>query len=64
MKLYMAVTADELELPIFVSENCQELADKFQITKSNVLASISHKRSGKYSGVRFLRVDIGESIWG
>lgn len=64
MNLYLAVTTDELELPLFVTENLQEMADKYNVTKNNILASISHRRSGKYSRVKFVRIDIGESIWG
>lgn len=60
MTLYMAVTADEYELPLMVTPNSQELADSFKTTRNMVLSSISHNSSGKNNGVKFVRVRIDD----
>lgn len=59
-KLYLAVTPDELELPLFVTDNVKELADHYGVTKNVVLSSISHNKGGNVSGRKFIRVEIDE----
>lgn len=55
--VYMAVTADKYELPLYVTENLDEMADKFHKTKGCILSSISHQRKGKKGGIMFLRIE-------
>nr|DAI34355.1 MAG TPA: NUMOD1 domain protein [Caudoviricetes sp.] len=55
-KLYMAVTPDELELPLFVTENIDELAKKFNTTTGTIWSCISHKSSGRNAGARYIRI--------
>lgn len=55
--IYMAVTPDELELPLFVTDNLAEMADKFHKTKACISSSICHERKGsRKSGVRFIKI--------
>lgn len=54
----MAVTPDEYELPLYVSENVNELAEVFNVKPINILSSISHHRDGRISGRKFIRIDI------
>lgn len=58
MKLYIAVTADELELPIFVSDNIRDMAKRFNQKENSIMSKIAHKSSGRNSGVRFMRVEV------
>jgi hypothetical protein len=59
MKLYLAVTADEYELPIAVEETCAELARRFGITNASLLSTLSHGDStGRYSGHKFIRIEV------
>ena len=55
--LYMAVTADKLELPLFVADNTRELVERFNTTRNCVLSAISHKNNGKVKGYKFIRVE-------
>lgn len=47
MRLYMAVTADQYELPICVSENAKELAEALGITSQAVWAACTPSRTVK-----------------
>ena len=58
MALYMAVTPDKLELPLFVAGNARELANKYGVTENTVYSSIARGESGKQRGMKFVRVKI------
>ena len=60
MTLYMAVTTDELELPIAVETSLQMLSEKCHVSPSTILTSIRRKQSGKQRGYRFERVEVEE----
>ena len=57
-KLFMAVTPDEYELPLFVTESLDEMAKKFNKTKSMISSSICHERQGGRCGIKFIRVEV------
>ena len=54
--LWIAVDADEYELPLYVADSARELAEKFGTTKHNVECLVYHGRGGRISGRRFLKV--------
>lgn len=55
--LWMAVDADEYELPIFIADSADELAEHYGVTKHNVGASTYDPHStGKYKGYKFVKV--------
>lgn len=54
--LYLAVTADEYELPICIETSPMELANKLGITAREIIKGISGKYSGKNKGVKFIKV--------
>lgn len=58
MKLYMAVTPDEFELPLAVCKTARELGEKFGVSESVVYSSITKKLSGKTNGRKFIRVEV------
>lgn len=60
MKLYMAVTPDEYELPIAVCKDIHELAKVFGIKPQSVSEAISKNRPGKKTGAKFIRIEIEE----
>lgn len=57
-KMYMAVTPDELELPLAVADSLEELAEITGFAKSSISCSLSRNRSGTKHGVKFVRVQI------
>lgn len=63
----MAVTADVMELPLFVAENVKELSVIFGISADNIRTRLSReklgkrKRQGRVSGIKFVRVEIDEA---
>lgn len=57
-KLYMAVTADEYELPIAVESNAKALAEKLGIKDATVFSCISRKIDGKRAGYRLMSIEI------
>lgn len=56
--LYMAVTPDEYELPLAVEDSVTKLAKLFNVKPSKVSTLISMGRSGKTTGVKFLRIKV------
>lgn len=58
--LWLAVTADKYELPIFVEDTAQQLANKLGITSSTVIASVTRNKTGKNIGRKIVRVNIDE----
>ena len=59
-KLYMAVTSDDLELPVYVTDDYKELAEAYGINKFTLLSSISKGLNGRYNGVKFVKVIIDD----
>ena len=57
-KIYMAVTADEYELPLGIEDTAKELADKLGIKEGTVYSCISRKMDGKRAGYRLIRIEI------
>ena len=62
MYLYMAVTTDEYELPIAVESSVRGLAFKLKINPHKISESICKGLTGKYSKMKFLKVDITEEL--
>lgn len=60
MKLYMGVTPDKYELPLFVAETAEELSKMVGTNRATIYSSITHKASGKISGVKFIKITIDE----
>lgn len=55
--LWMAVEADEYELPIFIADSANELAERYGVTKHNVEESTyDPNRTGRYRGYKFVKV--------
>lgn len=54
--LYMAVTPDKYELPVYVAESCEDLAERYHLTKSAIYTSISQNKSGSMRGVKFVKI--------
>ena len=57
--LYMYVTDDEYELPLFVSENIKEVAERAGTTRNSVWSSITRYEK-KGIKTRFRRVKIND----
>ena len=55
--LWIAVEADEYELPIAVADTAKELGAIFGVRADSVIDSASKNRSGKLSGRKFIRVE-------
>lgn len=55
---YMAVTPDEYELPLYVPDTIEELAERYGISPNTIYTSISHDRSGTRQGHKFVRVKL------
>lgn len=56
MPMYMAVTADKYELPLFVADTARELAEHFGVSTITVYSAISKGLSGTKNGYRFVKV--------
>lgn len=57
-KLYLYVTDDRYELPIFVEDSAAELAKKLGISTNTVYSSISHEKNGNVHRSRFKSVEV------
>ena len=58
--LWLAVTADELELPIVVADSSSELAEKLGTTPTAIRVRAHKKQDGSKAGVRIYRIDVLE----
>ena len=59
MKLWVAVSHDKYELPLFVARSAAEMAEHFGVTQTNVMSSAYHARVDKVKGYRkFISVDV------
>lgn len=60
MIIYMGVTADKYEFPIYITDTATELAKMVGISRSAVRSSISKNSSGRNKGIKFVKVEIDE----
>lgn len=60
MKIYMGVTPDKYELPIFVADSLKELAEMSGFDYDSIRHRISKKSSGRNHGIKFIKVVIDE----
>ena len=60
--LYMAVTADEYELPIRIADSAKEIAEKMGLRPGTVYSMLHEpqRHSGAMCGYRVVRVEIPE----
>lgn len=58
IKLFMAVTPDKYELPLFVTPSLDEMAKTFHKSKMVISSSICHQRSGNRCGVKFIVIEV------
>ena len=58
--LILAVTPDELELPLAVADTVAEMSQITGVKKNSLSAMISNQRSGRRLGMKFYRVGLEE----
>lgn len=58
--LWMAVTPDKYEFPIYIEDSSTKLANKLGITRDTVICAASRNNSGKNSGRKIVRVEYAE----
>ena len=54
--LWMAVTADEYELPICVADTAKELGTKYGVSAATVITLARGGHSGKIVGKKYVKV--------
>ena len=60
MKLYMGVTPDKYELPLFVADSLKELSKMSGFDYDSIRHRISKKSSGRNKGIKFIRIEFEE----
>ena len=58
--VWMAVSQDELRLPIAIADTAKELAELLGTTENNVKSSASKCKHGVYKNSRYIAVRIDE----
>ena len=58
--LWMAVTADEYELPMAVADTANELADMLGLSRGSIKSTEYRKHGGICTGRRIVKVERGE----
>lgn len=61
MKLYLGVTHDKYELPLFVADSLKELSKMSGFDYDSVRHLISKRSSGKNKGIKFIKIIIDEA---
>lgn len=54
--IWMAVTADEYELPIAIADTAEELGEILGICRASVMTNSHRRESGKINGRRIVKV--------
>lgn len=60
MKIYMAVTADKFEFPLYIADTATQLAKIIGISRDIIYDSISKNLNGRNTGIKFVKVIIDE----
>ena len=60
MNIWMAVTADEYELPIRVADTARELAELMGVSANSIHSFVSRGDNGAYTGIRYVKVEVDE----
>jgi hypothetical protein len=60
MKLWMAVTSDIYELPIYIEDTAQKLADKLNITVGAVINAAKRNFNSKYNSYKIIKIEVTE----
>lgn len=60
MKIYMAVTADEYELPVAIADNVGQLAKMYDMYPCNVCRAIQKHSTCQGLRIRFVKIEIDE----
>ena len=60
MNLYMAVTTDELELPLYVTDNAPDLARKFGLKIQSMYCEISRPSKSTVRGYKFIKIKMDD----
>lgn len=60
MKLYMGVTPDKYELPLFVADSLKELSKMSGFDYDSIRHRISKRSSGRNKGIKFIKITIDE----
>lgn len=58
--LWLAVTADEYELPLAVKDTAHELAKCFGVTETTIYNCVARGRNGRESGYKYIKVEDNE----
>ena len=54
--LWLAVDADEYELPLYVADSARELAEKFNMNPHTLECNAWYGHNGRISGRKFVKV--------
>ena len=60
MKLYLGVTPDKYELPLFVADSLKELSKMSGFDYDSLRYRISKRNSGRNKRVKFIKITIDE----
>ena len=54
--IWIAVEADEYELPIAIADTAKELGEKFGVTAKTVISSAYRQENGELNGFKYVKV--------
>ena len=54
--LWLAVTADEYEFPLYIADTAKELAERYGVNTTTVITYTTRKHSGRQNGYKYLKV--------
>ena len=54
--LWLAVTADEYETPLYVADTARELAEKFGVKPITIISYTSRYHDGRQNGYKYVKV--------
>ena len=60
--LWMAVEADDLELPLAIAETATELGEMIGVNHKTIRSCFCKQYSGKKTGMRFMKVKVDDEL--
>lgn len=58
--LWIAVTTDKYEFPIYIEDTAKELGKRLGITASTVIGSVQLNKSGTTKGRKIMKVEVND----
>ncbi len=61
MNVWMAVTADKYELPLFIADSAKDLSVIVRVPASTISSAVGHKVKMSRNNMKFVKVEVSDN---